>query len=187
MIETVRANFEGFTRKHVAKAILTCRVQAMVAHPPDEVFKQLVSTKSLVNSGVTNQDITNARTLFGPKLPRLMGAKTRVKPTRVKPQFTKIPRDFYALHRVVTLAADVLFVNRFPFLVTQSRNIRLLTLKLLPNWHAATLSSLLTKVLRVYSRGGFHVKLILMDMEFECLKDTFSRSTPQLLGNTWWK
>ena len=52
----------------------------MVAHPPDELFKQLVSTKSLMNSGVTVQDITNARTLFGPNLPRLMEAKTRVNP-----------------------------------------------------------------------------------------------------------
>ena len=39
MPETMRANFDGFTRKQVEKAILARCVQAMVDHPPDEVFK----------------------------------------------------------------------------------------------------------------------------------------------------
>ena len=115
------------------KAILARRAQSLVAHPPDEEFKQLVSTKSLVNSGVRPESITHARTLFGPNRPRLMGASTREKPTQVEPEFTKIPRDFYVLHRFVVLTADLMFVNGFPFLVTQSRNIRLLTVELLPN------------------------------------------------------
>ena len=80
-----------------------------------------------------------------------------------------------------------MFVNGFPFLVTQSRNIRLLTVELLPNRRAATLSSSLTKILRVYSRGGFLVRLILMDMEFECLKDDFSQLTLLPPGNMWQK
>ena len=29
----------------------------------------------------------------------------------------KIPKDFYQLHKVVTLTADVMFVNGIPFLV----------------------------------------------------------------------
>ena len=64
MFETVQANFKGFTRKQVEKAILARRMQSMVAYPSDEAFKQLVNTKSLVNSGVTVQDVTNTRTLF---------------------------------------------------------------------------------------------------------------------------
>ena len=93
-LETVRANFEGFTKKQVEKAILAHCMQSMIACPPDEAFKQLVSTKSLVNSGVTVQDITNARSLFVPNLPRLISAKTKVKPTRVESHFTKIPQNF---------------------------------------------------------------------------------------------
>ena len=37
----------------------------------------------------------------------------------------------------------------------------------------ATLSSSLKKIFRLYLRGGFVVKTLLMDMEFECLKDEF--------------
>ena len=99
-----------------------------------------MSTKGLMNSGVSAEDIANARTLVCPNPPRLMGVTTRKKPQRVEPEFAKIPRDFYMLHRIVTLTADVMFVNGFPFLVTQSRNIRLLTVVLLPDRHAVTLS-----------------------------------------------
>ena len=43
MTETVRKNFEGYTKKQVEKSILACIAQAMVAHPPYEKFKRMVS------------------------------------------------------------------------------------------------------------------------------------------------
>ena len=60
MLGTVRKNFEGFTKKQVKKAILARKAQAMVAHPPDEKFKQMVSYESLRNCNVKVDDITNA-------------------------------------------------------------------------------------------------------------------------------
>ena len=45
MIETVRKNFEGFTGKQVKYAILARDEQAMLAYPPDQKFKQMVSLK----------------------------------------------------------------------------------------------------------------------------------------------
>jgi len=60
----------------------------------------------------------------------------------------------------------------------ESRNICLLSVELLPNRRTVTLSSSLRKIPRFYSRGGFLVKLIMVDtMEFECLKDSFSDAT----------
>ena len=66
------------------KAILAHRMQSMIAHLPDEKYKELVSSQSLLDSGVTVDDITNAKSLFGPNLPRLLGGMTRVKPSRVE-------------------------------------------------------------------------------------------------------
>ena len=40
----------------------------------------------------------------------------------------KITRDFYRVHKFVTLAADVMFVKSIPFLVTFSRNIILINI-----------------------------------------------------------
>ena len=66
MLETVQKNFKGFTKKQVKKAILAREAHAMVAHPPDEKFKQMVRHESLRNCSVKVDDITNARTFFGP-------------------------------------------------------------------------------------------------------------------------
>ena len=47
MLQTVKKNFEGFTKKQVKKVILAHGTQAMITHPSDDQFEQVVSTKSL--------------------------------------------------------------------------------------------------------------------------------------------
>ena len=175
MLETVQKNFEGYTKREVKKAILAREAQAMVAHPPDDKFKQMVSHENLRNCSVKVKDITNARALFGLNRSRLKGGTVRQNPERVDPVYTAIPRDFYELHRFVTLTADVMFVNGIPFLVTLSRKIKMLTAEYLPSRTAKQLSSSLTKIVKVYARGGFIVRLVLMDMEFEKIKDDFDK------------
>ena len=71
----------------------------------------------------------------------------------------------------MTLTADVMFVNSAPFLVTLSRKIRLLTVEFLPSHTAAKLTDYLVKVSKLYARGGFTVRTILMDQEFDNVKD----------------
>ena len=39
-------------------------------------------------------------------------------PIRVDDDYVEVPRDFYELHKFVTLTADVMFINGLPFLVT---------------------------------------------------------------------
>ena len=175
MLETVRKNFEGYTKRQVKKAILAREAQAMVAHPPDEKFKQMVSHENLRNCDVKVKDITNAHAIFGANRSRLKGGTVRQRPDRVDPEYTQIPRDFYELHHFVTLTADVMFVNGLPFLVTRSRDIKMITTEFLPSRTAKQLSSSLTKIVKVYARGGFVVRLVLMDMEFEKIKDEFDR------------
>ena len=43
----MRENFEGFTEEQVRKAILAREAQAKVAHPTDEKFKSMVSSKGV--------------------------------------------------------------------------------------------------------------------------------------------
>ena len=175
MLETVRKNFEGYTKRQVKKAILAREAQAMVAHPTDEKFKQMVSHEKLKNCNVRVEHITDAHAIFGHNLSRLKGGTVRRKPDRVDPEYTQIPRDFYRLHKFVTLLADVMFVNGIPFFITRSRDIKLITTEYIPSRTAKQLSSSLTKIVKVYARGGFIVRLVLMDMEFEKIKDEYDR------------
>ena len=56
----------------------------------------------------------------------------------------------------------------------------MITAEFLTEQGAATLSSSLTKVVRMYARGGFTVKYVMMDGQFGCITDDFD----QVIVNT---
>ena len=95
LIQTVRDNFGKFTERQVDRAIASRDIQARMAHPNDETFKQMVIRKSLDNCSIVASDVTNARTIFGPNRPGLRGKKVRQRPERVVSEYLGIPRDFY--------------------------------------------------------------------------------------------
>ena len=168
-VETVRGNFEGFTKREIQGAILARKGQASIASPSQQEFHKMVSRNctAMRSAPMTCANLINARTIFGPDLSGLRGKSTREKPERVDTSETVVPRYFYGLHKYVTLTADVMFVNGVPFLLTLSRKIRLFTSEYLPSQTAAQLSSSLDKVVKLYARGGFSIRVILMDMEFD--------------------
>jgi hypothetical protein len=122
-------------------------------------------------SRVSPTAITHARTIFGKNRAGLRGKSVRVKPARVEIDVVGIPRDFYALHKFVTLVGDVMFVDGLPFLLTRSRDIRFGTVELLPSRTAPQLGSSLMKIVKLYAMRGFVVRCVLMDMEFESVKE----------------
>ena len=63
----------------------------------------------LRNCPITASDVSNAPVIFGPNRPRIRGVTTRD---------TAIPREFYKMHKMVTITADVMFINGILFLVT---------------------------------------------------------------------
>ena len=90
----------------------------MVANPPDERFKEIVSGSSLDNSPIEVKDISNSNAKFGDKRNILRGESTRQKIKMVKEEYMKIPKDFYQLYNVFTSTADLMFVNGIPLLIT---------------------------------------------------------------------
>ena len=125
MIQTVCDNFGEFTERQVNCAIASWDIQAHMAHPIDETFKQMVSGESLDHYPVVASDVnvTNARTIFGPNRAGLRGETIRQRPERVIPEYLGIPRDFYQLHHFITLTADVMFVNMIAFFTTLGRDL----------------------------------------------------------------
>ena len=60
-------------------------------------------------------------------------------------------------------------------MVTQSRDIKLISAEFLPSRTAKQLSDSLTKVVKVSARAGFIVCLVMIDMEFVKIKDKFGK------------
>ena len=46
LINTGRDNYEGYTKRDIAKAILAWKAQSMVRHPSDDQFRDMVSNKN---------------------------------------------------------------------------------------------------------------------------------------------
>ena len=97
--------------------------------------------------------------------------RTRKKLEHVRVDYVEIPWDLINMHKYVTLVAEVMFVNSLLFVVTSSRGIRLVTIEYLPSQTAKRLVLTLKWVLKVYTRGGFVVQTMMMDMEFEKFVD----------------
>ena len=100
----------------------------------------------------------------------MRGKTVRQRPERVVPEYLEIPRDYYRLHRFVTLTADVMFVNGLPFLTKMSQDTRFGTAEYIVSRTAKQLAKSLIKVVKVYAFSGFVVRNVLMDGEFEKIK-----------------
>ena len=118
-VQTMRKNFEGFTKRELKKAILARHKQQQVGIPSEKEFARMVSGNHVKNAPITVQDISNARAIFG-----LLLENTRGKTVRKKPECVRVMRvdhDFHKINHSVTLTADVMFVNGNKFLTTLSR------------------------------------------------------------------
>jgi len=76
---------------------------------------------------------------------------------------------------MVTLAADVFFVDGTAFLMTILRQIKFITSEYVPVRTAKSLAKHIDRVVHVYTRAGFTVITILMDGEFEKIKHLVPR------------
>jgi hypothetical protein len=169
-VTTVQGNFEGFTRREVEAAVRARRLQGMLGWPTEAAYEGMVREKLIDYCPVTLSDIKNAHTIFGTDIAGLRGRTVRRKPDRVVPDVVTIPRDLVLLHKSVVLTADIMFVNGWPFLLTRSRKIQLITVEYLPNRTAKVIGLYLTRVLQLYRRAGFNVQVALMDREFAAVQ-----------------
>eukprot|EP00804_Cyclotella_cryptica_P010749 CCRYP_005527-RA/>CCRYP_005527-RA protein AED:0.26 eAED:0.17 QI:0/0/0/1/1/1/3/0/840 len=82
MVQTVRQNFEGYTREEIKKAMEARDAQAMMAHPSHGTLKHLVSSTNAVrNLDISIPAIANANNLFGPDLGAVRGKTVRQRPS----------------------------------------------------------------------------------------------------------
>jgi hypothetical protein len=176
LVQTVRGNYEGFTKREIEKAREVRVMQGRLGQLSETELtgllknKEKVSHTLLKNSNLTIDDLENSRVIYGPSVPRLKGTSVRHKPVRAEPNFVRIPRDIIDMNRYITLVADVMFVCGLPFLISLSRRIRFVTVEFIPKRTAGELCSGLKNILKPYNRAGFIIQCACMDNEFEPLK-----------------
>ena len=65
MVQKVRSNFEGYTKKKVYKTLLDWKVKEMVVHPTEDSFKHMIRSKLLNNPPIKVEDVTDSHTILG--------------------------------------------------------------------------------------------------------------------------
>ncbi len=72
-VNTVRQNFEGYTKKQVQQAEHTRRLMGMVASPSERNFQAMLRLNMLKDCPVTNDNIHNAHSIYGSDLASIRG------------------------------------------------------------------------------------------------------------------
>ena len=169
-MQTVRGNYEGYTKREVVRAKEARQGQALLGNPSEKDYQGMVSSNMKKNCPISTSDVSNARAIFGPDLASVRGKTVRRTPAPVMADYVSVPRSLVETNRIITLAADVFFVNGTPFLTTVARHMKFVTAEHVPVRTATNLSKHITQVLEVYKRAGFVVRTILMDGEFEKIR-----------------
>jgi hypothetical protein len=73
-----------------------------------------------------------AEQILGPDVGSLKGKTMRRKGEHVAYTSVPVPDTLMLQYRDVTMGADIMFVNKLPFFVTISRNIKFCTAQLIP-------------------------------------------------------
>ncbi len=171
LIETVRGNFEGFTKNEILRAKQARGALTMMRNPSERDYKGVVSNHLISNCPVSTTDITNSRIIHGPALASVRGKTVWRMPGAVVMDYVAIPCLLVEHNKMVTLAADIFFVDGTAFLMTVSKGIKFITAEHVPVRTAKSLAKHIDQVVHVYARAGFTIRTILMDGEFEKIKD----------------
>jgi hypothetical protein len=76
-VQTIRQNYEGYTKCEVEAARRAREVQAMVGQPPDREFRKMVSSNRIPNCPITVEAVEHSNKLFGPDLAEVRGRTVR--------------------------------------------------------------------------------------------------------------
>jgi hypothetical protein len=109
LVQTVRGNYEGYTKQEVLRAKEVRRAHAMMGNPSEKDYRGMVSHNLIPNCPVTRCDIANAKAIFGPDLPSMRGKMVRRTPSPVVTDYVAVPRDLVEANKVLSLAVDVFF------------------------------------------------------------------------------
>jgi hypothetical protein len=140
LVNTVAGNrTTNYTNRAYSRATRARCIQKMIGHPSTKTYINIVENNLLPNCPVTRDDIIAAEKTFGPDVGSLKGKTVRRTGEHVQHVGITVPSELMAMYRKVTIGADIMFVNKLPFLVTISRNIKFCTVQLIPDQKSKTL------------------------------------------------
>ena len=137
-VSTVANNSLKYTKRTYKRAVLARKLQNIIMRPSSRQYMDVV-VDHLRDCPVTKADIQAAEDIFGPNLGSLKGKTVRRPNEHVEAGIDAVPTELLELHGQMTLAIDIMFVNKIAFFVTTSREIKFGTIEALPNRRITTI------------------------------------------------
>ena len=119
-METVESNMSLFTKRQIHGAKVARNLQAGLVFPSNADMKWAIQSNLIKDCPVTVKDMGTAIKVWGPSIAMLKGKMVRTTPLMVRQDVIEIPKEIRELHKDVTLAIDIFFVNKIPFFITYS-------------------------------------------------------------------
>ena len=167
LINTVADNGTKYSQRDYSKAELARKIQTIIGRPSTKTFLSIVDKNLLPNCPVTRADIIAAEQIFGPDVGSLKGKTVRRASSPVQSEHTNVPITIMSRYQEVTVAGDIMFVNKLPFFVTISRHIKFSTSEFLANQKTETILKAIKHVNQTYVKRGFRVATFMMDGQFD--------------------
>lgn len=125
-------------------------MQIIMDRPSDRTMQGITTSRLLKNCPVKEDDVANARKIFGP-IGALKGKTVRRRAVNVDLRLSAPPVEIMRRNRDVTMCFDIMHLNRIPFLVSISRNIKFCTAETIANRQDASLIAGLKKIKATYA------------------------------------
>ena len=170
LVNTVAENKSKYSNRDYSQAVLARKIQQTIGRPGTKAFMKIVSNKLLPNCPITYDDIVAAKHIFGPDIGSLKGKTVHRPGERVDARTATIPPVLMSRYPDIVLGADIMFVNKIPFFMSISRNIRFCTSEALKNQSGKTILGSIKLIKRLYATRGLRITQMVMDGQFENLR-----------------
>ena len=108
LVTTVDGNKSAFPKIQVRQAEAARRLQQAIGRPSDRRLKEIIAARALPNCTVTEQDVDNARLIFGPDIGSLKGKTVRKNADHVELKLSSVPSELIRRHKAVTICLDIM-------------------------------------------------------------------------------
>jgi hypothetical protein len=160
MIETVVGNKKGFQKAEIKAAKAARELWKKLAYPSVKDFIWMLNNGKIVGTRTTVHDVKRMLQIYGVDPAVIKGRVTRKKAEKVV--IEEIDRE---ISGNITLAADIMFVENVPFLITISRRLQLILVCPLANRKEDDLKIAFEDMLAAYKLRTFTVVAVLSDGE----------------------
>ena len=159
LVNTLEDNLQGFSQRQIEQAKRARKLYHIMGLPSMHDFTELIKNNMLYNCPINVQDINNSIEIYGTPVATLKGKATRKKPEVVSSDYFEVPEDILKNHKLVTLCADIFYVQKLPFLITISRHLKLTTVQMLNDRKAQSILECLDNVISIYKNRSFEITM----------------------------